>query len=151
MFEPLEGGCLCGRVRYRVTAAPLDSAYCHCRMCQKSSGAPLQASAEFPIAAFEVTEGRLKAYRSSPWALRRFCPDCGSQISFELAESPTYISVNLATLDRPEVISPADAYLAGQPAPLVRDHRRSAAIRSRWAAGRWLRLSQKVHTEVQRT
>jgi hypothetical protein len=57
MFEPLEGGCLCGRVRYRVTAAPLDGAYCHCRMCQKSSGAPLQASAEFPIGAFEVTEG----------------------------------------------------------------------------------------------
>ena len=44
MFEPLEGGCLCGRVRYRVMAAPLDGAYCHCRMCQKSSGAPLQAT-----------------------------------------------------------------------------------------------------------
>ena len=86
MFEPLEGGCLCGRVRYRVTTAPLDGAYCHCRMCQKSSGAPLQASAEFPVAAFEVTEGRLKAYRSSPWALRRFCPDCGSQISYAHAE-----------------------------------------------------------------
>ena len=106
MFEPLEGGCLCGRVRYRVTAAPLDGAYCHCRMCQKSSGAPLQASAEFPVAAFEVREGRLKAYRSSPWALRRFCPDCGSQISFELAENPTYVSVNLATLDRPEAFRP---------------------------------------------
>jgi hypothetical protein len=70
-------------------------------MCQKSSGAPLQASAEFPVEAFEVMEGRLKAYRSSPWALRRFCADCGSQISFELAQNP-YVSVNLATLDRPE-------------------------------------------------
>ena len=27
MFEPLDGGCLCGKVRYRVTAAPFDSGY----------------------------------------------------------------------------------------------------------------------------
>ena len=106
MFQPLEGGCLCGQFRYRVTAAPLDGSYCHCRMCQRSSGAPLQASAEFPIAAFEVLHGRLKAYRSSPWAIRRFCPDCGSQISFEPAEKAAYVSINVATLDRPETLPP---------------------------------------------
>jgi hypothetical protein len=106
MVEALEGGCLCGRVRYRVSAAPLDSGYCHCRMCQRSSGGPVQASAEFPVDAFEVTAGTLKAYRSSAHALRRFCPDCGSQITFEPAENPTFISVNLPTLDRPEAIEP---------------------------------------------
>ena len=105
-FEPMEGGCLCGQFRYRVTAAPLDGSYCHCRMCQKSSGAPLQASAEFPVAAFEVTKGQLKAYRSSAWAFRRFCPDCGSQILFERAENPTYVSLNLGSLDRPEALPP---------------------------------------------
>ena len=75
-------------------------------MCQRSSGAPLQASAEVPIGAFEVTGGRLKAYRSSAWALRRFCPDCGSQISFEPVEKPSYVSLNLGSLDRPEALSP---------------------------------------------
>jgi hypothetical protein len=103
MFEPLEGGCLCGAVRYRVTKAPLDSGYCHCRMCQKSSGAPLQASAEFPLDGFAVMRGEPKAYRSSASALRYFCPDCGSQLTFRMAENPTYLSVNLPTLDRPEV------------------------------------------------
>ncbi len=106
MFEPLEGGCLCGAVRYRVTKAPLDSGYCHCRMCQKSSGAPLQASAEFPADAFAFIRGEAKAYRSSPGALRHFCPTCGSQLTFRPAENPTYVSVNLPTLDRPEVLSP---------------------------------------------
>ena len=106
MFAPLEGGCLCGQFRYRVTAAPLDGSYCHCRMCQRSSGAPLQASAEFPLEAFEVTKGHLKAYRSSAWALRRFCPDCGSQISFEPVEKPSYVSLNLGSLDRPEALQP---------------------------------------------
>jgi hypothetical protein len=106
MFEPLEGGCLCGAVRYRVTKAPLDSGYCHCRMCQKSSGAPLQVSAEFPVDGFTVTKGEPKAYRSSAWALRHFCPSCGSQLTFRAAENPTYVSVNLPTLDRPEALSP---------------------------------------------
>jgi hypothetical protein len=106
MFEPLEGGCLCGAVRYTVTKAPLDSGYCHCRMCQKSSGAPLQASAEFPVDAFAITNGAPKAYRSSLGAVRHFCPDCGSQLTFRAAQNPTYISVNLPTLDHPEAIVP---------------------------------------------
>jgi hypothetical protein len=106
MFEALEGGCLCGAVRYRVTKAPLDSGYCHCRMCQKSSGAPLQASAEFPADAFEVVKGTPKAYRSSRGVVRHFCPDCGSQLTFRAAVNPTFISVNLPTLDHTEALSP---------------------------------------------
>jgi hypothetical protein len=31
----LEGACLCGDIRYRVTAPPSEVVYCHCRMCQK--------------------------------------------------------------------------------------------------------------------
>jgi hypothetical protein len=106
MFEPLEGGCLCGAVRYRVTTPPLDSGYCHCRMCQKSSGAPLQVSAEFPAEAFTVIQGEPKAYRSSAEAVRHFCPDCGSQLTFRMAVDPHYVSVNLPTLDRPEALQP---------------------------------------------
>ena len=106
MFEPLEGGCLCGAVRYRVTKAPLDSGYCHCQMCQKTSGAPLQASAEFPADGFLITRGEPKAYRSSPGAVRHFCPDCGSQLTFRAAVNPSFVSVNLPTLDRPAALSP---------------------------------------------
>jgi hypothetical protein len=106
MFEPLEGGCLCGKVRYRVTMAPVDGSYCHCRMCQKSSGAPAQASAEIPIAGFAFIKGAAKAYRSSPKAVRHFCSDCGSQLTFRLAEAPTYVSINTPTLDRPETLPP---------------------------------------------
>jgi hypothetical protein len=106
MFQPLEGGCLCGAVRYRVIAPPLDSGYCHCRMCQKSSGAPVQASAEFPVAAFAFTRGEAKAYRSSPGAVRHFCPDCSSQLTFRPAVDPHYVSVNLPSLDQPEALQP---------------------------------------------
>lgn len=106
MFEPLEGGCLCGRLRYRVSLPPISSGYCHCRMCQKSSGAPLQASAEIPIAGFAFIKGSAKAYRSSPQAVRHFCPHCGSQLTFRMAENPTHVSINTPTIDRPEALPP---------------------------------------------
>ena len=106
MFEPLEGGCLCGAVRYRISAPPLDSGYCHCRMCQRSSGGPVQASAEIPVSGFTLLQGELKAYRSSAMSVRHFCPHCGSQITFRAAVDPTYISVNTPTLDRPAALAP---------------------------------------------
>ncbi len=33
--SPITGGCLCGAVRYQISAAAVDIAYCHCRMCQR--------------------------------------------------------------------------------------------------------------------
>ena len=36
----LEGGCLCGAIRYKVTGPALDAGSCHCRSCRKASSAP---------------------------------------------------------------------------------------------------------------
>jgi hypothetical protein len=106
MFEPLEGGCLCGAVRYRITLPPVGGSLCHCRMCQRSSGGPVQASAEIPVAGFTLIKGELKAYRSSDAAVRHFCANCGSQISFRPAVDPTWVSVNTPTLDHPDALPP---------------------------------------------
>jgi hypothetical protein len=76
-FQPLTGGCLCGAVKYRISAAPLDAGYCHCRLCQKSSGAPTLAWLTVPIHGFAYTHGNPTRFHSSPpqsagilWALR---------------------------------------------------------------------------------
>ena len=37
--HPVHGSCLCGGVRYEVTAPFLRSNYCHCERCRKHSGA----------------------------------------------------------------------------------------------------------------
>ncbi len=37
--EKITDGCLCGAVRYESSEPPSDSNYCHCRMCQRTSGA----------------------------------------------------------------------------------------------------------------
>ena len=43
------GGCLCGKIRFEITAVPLETVYCHCRMCQKFAGAPLTTNPTSPI------------------------------------------------------------------------------------------------------
>ena len=52
---PITGGCLCGAVRYLSTKAPVDVSFCHCRMCQKSSGNPYFLSAFIPKKTFRFT------------------------------------------------------------------------------------------------
>src|SRR6202035_3322444 len=42
------GRCLCGAVRYKLESAPFDAGYCHCRICQLASGAPVMAFATVP-------------------------------------------------------------------------------------------------------
>ncbi len=42
---PLEGGCACGAVRYAMTGAPMFVHCCHCRWCQRESGAAFALNA----------------------------------------------------------------------------------------------------------
>ncbi len=54
---PREGGCRCGRVRFKVTKAPLVTMACHCTGCQKMSSSAFSLSAAIPADGFEVLEG----------------------------------------------------------------------------------------------
>jgi hypothetical protein len=44
-FEPTEGGCACGHVRYQVTSEPLIVHACHCRRCQRQTGGAFAVNA----------------------------------------------------------------------------------------------------------
>jgi hypothetical protein len=101
-----EGGCLCGSLRFRVTAPPLDAGYCHCRMCQLNSGAPVVAWVTFPSASFSWIAGEPGRYASSAYAERDFCAKCGSYLVFVSTKSPTEVSVNTASFDAPAAFAP---------------------------------------------
>jgi len=103
--KALLGGCLCGRVRYRVTLPAIDAGFCHCRLCQRSAGAPTLAWGTFSIDAFRYTKGEPRVYRSSRQAVRDFCGDCGTQLCFRRHRSDQ-IDVTLASLDEPRRLAP---------------------------------------------
>lgn len=101
-----EGGCLCGQLRFRVAARAIDTGYCHCRMCQRNSGAPVVAWTTFPKDSFSWTAGSPSTYVSSPTVRREFCGKCGSYLIFRREDSPE-ISINTASLDDPASFRPA--------------------------------------------
>jgi len=106
MREELVGGCLCGEVRYRITAEPVEAMYCHCRMCQRAHGAPVTAWLTVPLDAFAVTTGNPVAYRSSTKAFRHFCGRCGTPLTWREADNPRLVDISIASLDNPEAIAP---------------------------------------------
>ncbi len=101
-----EGGCLCGGLRYSASVDPIDAGYCHCRMCQKISGAAVLPWASFSSGDFSYTLGQPKIYKSSEWGQREFCEACGSQIAFRGTVSDDAVEINVGTLDDPEIITP---------------------------------------------
>jgi len=100
------GGCLCGAVRFRTTAAPLLVSYCHCRTCQRSAGAPVVAWATYAADAFHPTTGLLAEHASSPAVRRGFCALCGTSVTYRTVPDPGWLDVTVASLDDPSGFEP---------------------------------------------
>ena len=105
----MEGGCRCGRVRYRLGEPPFDPGWCHCRICQKTSGAPAMAFATVRRRDWQVTAGldHLAERRTSAFGTRSHCQACGTPLTLAVDFQPDTLDVALATLDRPELVTPA--------------------------------------------
>ncbi len=101
----LEGGCLCGQVRWVSTALPANVRVCHCRLCQKASGGPAFARAIFPAAAFAWT-GETTSWPSSPRIDRRACARCGTPLFACPRDPPARIGVSIATCDDRNALRP---------------------------------------------
>ena len=101
----ISGGCLCGNLRYEGQGAPRWVVHCHCRWCQRHSGAAFLTYVGFDLKDLRWTRGELAIYESSPGVERGFCPRCGSTLSF--ARPPRgEISVFAGSLDDPDSIAP---------------------------------------------
>ena len=103
----VEGGCLCGAVRYRVSAGAVrESGYCHCRTCRRQSGAPVVAFFAVDPSRVSRLAGAPARYRASDHASREFCANCGTYLIFREDDPAATVSVNPATLDDPALIPP---------------------------------------------
>jgi hypothetical protein len=101
----LTGGCQCGAIRFAMKAPPNRVSICHCRMCQKASGAPFASFADIDREQFAWTRGQPGAFRSSSIAERYFCPACGTPLGFGRIDGPR-IEIMTGTFDRPDRVIP---------------------------------------------
>ena len=110
----LQGGCMCGAVRYEASGEPFNVTLCHCVDCRRASGAP--ALAWFSVRRDELrwTRGNPARNASSPGVERTFCNHCGTQLAWQGAASPDEIGVTIGSLDDPNAIAPADHMFASQ-------------------------------------
>jgi hypothetical protein len=102
----LEGGCLCGAVRYEVSTEPKSLVRCHCKDCRRASGGPALAWIIMRADGFRYLSGEPKAYASSPGVTRGFCGNCGTTLTYQHESSLHIIDVTTATLDTPEALAP---------------------------------------------
>ena len=109
MSEVLEGGCLCGAVRYRATANPMMVVDCYCADCRKSSGTSHCTHAMVPDSAFSLT-GEITVHDrpadSGNTVGRGFCPECGSAILSYNNMMPGMVFIRVSSLDDPDAVEP---------------------------------------------
>lgn len=100
------GGCFCGAIRFHSNAEPVDTGYCHCSICRKTTGATVVAFASFPVANFRYTKGQPTILKSSAHGQREFCRACGTQVCYRDNLDPITVDVNLGALDDINSLTP---------------------------------------------
>lgn len=79
----VEGGCLCGAVRFRVRGPFGDAGYCHCTRCQKRTGTSSSANVSVDRSTFEVLSGEssVRCWRHPDGGFEKcFCRECGAHL-----------------------------------------------------------------------
>jgi hypothetical protein len=109
MNAPLEGGCSCGIVRYRLTSEPLFVHCCHCLNCQRQTGSAFVINVLIEAERVEFLAGDpypVDVPRDDGSKQRIFrCPDCQVAVFSEYGR-PQVRFVRAGTLDQPSGVSP---------------------------------------------
>ena len=99
----VDGRCHCGAIRYEAEVEPDPIAICHCRDCQRLSGAAFRANVSAPVGTFRIS-GRPKLYvkvgDSGARRVHAFCPDCGGPVYSCAEVDPAAYSLRIGALDQ---------------------------------------------------
>lgn len=108
---PADGGCDCRAVRYRIETAPLFVHCCHCRWCQRESGASFALNAMIEsdrvIELGDPPELVNTPSESGSGQLIARCAKCKVAVwSFYAGAGPLVKFVRVGTLDNPDLLPP---------------------------------------------
>lgn len=109
--NPLEGGCDCAHIRYRMATGPLFVHCCHCRWCQRESGAAFALNALIEADRVTTTGGEplLVDTPSASGAGQKIarCPRCHVAVWSNYAGAgPVLRFIRVGTLDEPHRLPP---------------------------------------------
>jgi hypothetical protein len=94
--------CACGQLRVQLPETEPVVIVCHCRACQRRTGAPVAGGAYYPANGVEVT-GERRAYTRSADSGRtftsEFCPICGTSMVWRAEMFPQMIGVALGAVE----------------------------------------------------
>ena len=116
----MTGGCQCGALRYRAEGEPLIQGLCHCRNCQRISGAGHvgficfsegDVTLEGPTRSYSLTGG------SGRTATRYSCPACRSGVFGRAEVMPGQINLYAGSLDDTALFEPKIAIFARRRPP----------------------------------
>jgi len=86
----IPGRCLCGAVRFTATPHGDEVGICHCTMCRKWTAGPFFAMECGGTVKVE-DDSSLARYRSSEWAERMFCRQCGTSLFYKMVGKDFYV------------------------------------------------------------
>ncbi|MCU9950425.1 GFA family protein [Pseudomonas sp. PDM13] len=113
----VQGGCLCGGVRFEIEGelAPIQN--CHCSQCRKAQGTPFVTNIPVDETRFRLLAGNelLRAFSSSPGKQRVFCERCGSPLYSKSEKAPGVLRIRAGLLEGELETRPANhAYVASR-------------------------------------
>jgi hypothetical protein len=123
-MSKLDGGCLCGAVRYTSEAEPVLTAVCHCAGCQKQTSSAFSILVAVPKGTLRLEGRDLAAYEgvgeTGQPVTRRFCPECGSPVVSYVSAAPDLEWIKAGTLDDLSWYEPQMHIWCGSAQPWVR-------------------------------
>jgi len=107
----VEGGCLCGSIRFAISEVLAPAAYCHCLDCRKCTGSAFNISVPVGVESFKLLSGSSRSFTkagdSGIKLTRHFCPDCGSPLYGFSERHPDRVYVKAGSIDDPSCVTPA--------------------------------------------
>ena len=107
-YTSTTGGCFCGAVRYEAEVNLHEAYYCHCRACQKLSGAPAEIGVFVKPGTLNFTKEEPKFFQTAPFARTGFCQHCGSRLIYISPDHEDWTNVSVGSLDNPEHVLPCE-------------------------------------------
>ena len=103
---PIEGGCRCGTVRFRISAPPLLTMACHCTGCQKMTASAFSVSVAVPEPGFAVIAGTPVIGGLHGYPHHHHCDWCQCWLFTRLDPAMGFVNVRATLLDDPTWFAP---------------------------------------------